>query len=62
MNNETYMNPELGVAVTITPTKQGYAVTLIDTDAEEIVEGKLYPYGRHKDAQAYAISLIRNWQ
>ena len=60
MKPETYINFDLGVAATITPTKQGYAVTLIDTDAQEIVSGKIYPYGKQTEAQEYAQSIVRN--
>ena len=59
MKPETYINQDLGIAATITPTKQGYAVTLIDTDAQEIVSGKIYPYGQQTDAQQYAQLLIK---
>lgn len=32
-----------GLAVTVTQVSKGFAVTLIDTDAEEIVGTKVYP-------------------
>lgn len=39
----TFPNPELGIASTVTATKRGYAVTLLDTDAEQIVGTYIYP-------------------
>ena len=59
MKHETYINQDLGVAATITHTKQGYAVTLIDTDAQQIVGARIYPHGKQTDAQEYAQSLIK---
>ena len=60
MKHETYINQDLGVAATITHTKQGYAVTLIDTDAQQIVGARIYPYGKQTDAQQYAQSIVRD--
>jgi len=39
----TFPNPELGIASIVTATKRGYAVTLLDTDAEQIVGTYIYP-------------------
>lgn len=39
----TFPNPELGIASIVTTTKRGFAVTLIDTDAEQIVGTYIYP-------------------
>lgn len=39
----TFPNPELGVASIVTTTKNGFAVTLLDTDAEQIVGTYIYP-------------------
>ena len=58
MQPDIYINDDLGVAATITPTKQGYAVTLIDTDAQEIVGARIYPYGQQIDAHEYARLLV----
>ena len=38
-----FPNPELGIASIVTATKRGYAVTLLDTDAEQIVGTYIYP-------------------
>ncbi len=40
---ETFVNPDLGIASTVTTVKKGYAVTLLDTDAEQIVGVYIYP-------------------
>jgi hypothetical protein len=39
----TLVDPACGLAVTVTKVSKGFAVTLIDTDAEEIVGAKIYP-------------------
>ena len=39
----TFTNPELGIASTVTTTQKGFAVTLLDTDAEAIVGVYIYP-------------------
>ena len=39
----TFPNPELGIASIVTATKRGYAVTLLDTDAAQIVGTYIYP-------------------
>jgi hypothetical protein len=39
----TFSNPDLGIASLVTQTKKGYAVTLLDTDAEMIVGTYIYP-------------------
>lgn len=39
----TFVNPDLGIASTVTTTKRGFAVTLLDTDAEMIVGTYIYP-------------------
>jgi hypothetical protein len=39
----TFVNPDLGIASTVTTVKKGYAVTLLDTDAEQIVGAYIYP-------------------
>jgi hypothetical protein len=39
----TFSNPELGIASTVTTTRRGFAVTLLDTDAEQIVGTYIYP-------------------
>lgn len=39
----TFVNPGLGIAATVTGITKGYAVTLMDTDAEQIVGTYIYP-------------------
>ena len=39
----TFVNPDLGIASTVTTVKKGFAVTLLDTDAEIIVGTYIYP-------------------
>ena len=39
----TFVNPDLGIASTVTTTKRGLAVTLLDTDAEQVVGVYIYP-------------------
>lgn len=39
----TFANPELGIASAVIATKRGFAVTLLDTDAEQIVGTYIYP-------------------
>ncbi len=39
----TFSNPELGIASTVTTIRRGFAVTLLDTDAEQIVGTYIYP-------------------
>jgi hypothetical protein len=39
----TFSNPDLGIASLVTQTQKGYAVTLLDTDAEMIVGTYIYP-------------------
>jgi hypothetical protein len=39
----TFVNPDLGIASTVTTIKKGFVVTLLDTDAEMIVGTYIYP-------------------
>lgn len=39
----TFVNPDLGIASTVTTVKKGFAVTLLDTDSEMIVGTYIYP-------------------
>ena len=41
----------------MTKIQKGYAVTLIDTDAEQIVATKIYPPAMYDQAVAYAKKL-----
>jgi hypothetical protein len=47
----TFSNPDLGIAALVTQTQKGYAVTLLDTDAEMFV-GSTYIYPVAMLAQA----------
>ena len=52
----TLVDPVYGLAVTVTKVSKGFAVTLIDTDAEEIVGARVYPDKIR--AIAYARGLV----
>lgn len=52
----TLSDPEFGLAVTVTAISKGYAVTFIDTDAEEIIATKIYPDKLR--AMSYAYGLV----
>ena len=53
----TFINPDLGVASTVTQLKNGYAVTLLDTDAETVMATRLYPASLLDQAVSYAKTL-----
>lgn len=53
----TFVNPEYGIASLVTQTKKGYAVTLLDTDAEMVVATKIYPMAMIAQAINYAKKL-----
>lgn len=55
----TFTNPEYGIAATVTETKQGYSVTFLDTDAETVIETRIYPHDMKPQAIAYAQSLTK---
>ena len=50
----TFVNVFYGIASLVTKTKKGYAVTLLDTDAEMIVTARTYPVTMLDQAIAYA--------
>ena len=51
----TFVNVFYGIASLVTETKKGYAVTLLDTDAEMIVSSvRIYPVTMLDQAIAYA--------
>jgi len=50
----TFVNVLDGIASLVTKVQKGYAVTLIDTDAEQIVATKIYPPAMFDQAVAYA--------
>jgi hypothetical protein len=53
----TLVNEDYGITSIVTKVSKGYAVTLIDTDAEDIVGSKLYPPEQLGEALAYAAKL-----
>jgi len=52
--NATFVNVFYGISSLVTKVKKGYAVTLIDTDAEQIVATRIYPPAMFDKAVAYA--------
>jgi hypothetical protein len=52
----TRVNTEYGLAVIVTQIRTGYAVTFIDTDAQQIIESRLFAV--EADAITYANGLI----
>ena len=54
----TFIDAKYGIAATVTETKRGYAVIFLDTDAEQIIETRIYPHSMEAKAIAYAKSLI----
>lgn len=53
----TFTNAEFGIASIVTNTKKGYAVTFLDTDAEEVIQTRFYPHDKQSSAIEYAKSL-----
>lgn len=53
----TFVNPDLGIASTVTAIKKGFAVTLLDTDAELIVATKIFPLAMLVQAVNYAKAI-----
>jgi ATP phosphoribosyltransferase len=51
---ETFINLDFGIASLVTQVKKGYAVTLLDTDAEMIVATRIYPVAMLAQAINYA--------
>ena len=55
MQIATYLNEEYGIAALVTEISRGYAVTLLDTDAEEIVPTvRIFPLDMLDQAIVYA--------
>jgi hypothetical protein len=50
----TFANIDLGIASLVTQVKKGYAVTLLDTDAEMVVATRIYPVAMYAQAIDYA--------
>jgi hypothetical protein len=53
----TFVNVLDGIASLVTKVSKGYAVTLIDTDAEQVVTTRIYPPTMFDQAVAYAKKL-----
>ena len=53
----TFANSELGIASLVTIVKKGFAVTLLDTDAELIVATKIFPLAMLVQAVNYAKAI-----
>jgi hypothetical protein len=55
MQIATYLNEEYGIAALVTEISRGYAVTLLDTDAEQIVPTvRIFPLNMLDQAIVYA--------
>jgi len=55
MQIATYINEEYGIAALVTEISRGYAVTLLDTDAEQIVPTvRIFPLDMLAQAIVYA--------
>ena len=50
----TFINLDFGIASLVTQVKKGYAVTLLDTDAEMVVATRIYPAAMFAQAINYA--------
>jgi hypothetical protein len=50
----TFVNADLGIAATVTAVTKGFAVTLLDTDAEMIVATRIFPLAMLVQAVAFA--------
>jgi hypothetical protein len=58
MQIATYLNEEYGIAALVTEISRGYAVTLLDTDAEQIVPTvRIFPLNMLDQAIVYAKQL-----
>jgi hypothetical protein len=58
MQIATYLNEEYGIAALVTEISRGYAVTLLDTDAEQIVPTvRIFPLNMLDQAIVYAKKL-----
>jgi hypothetical protein len=53
----TFINVLDGIVSLVTKVQKGYAVTLIDTDAEQMVTTRIYPPTMFDQAVAYAKKL-----
>jgi hypothetical protein len=44
LQNQTFINAVLGICATVTKVSKGYAVTLLDTEADDAIVGtRIYP-------------------
>ena len=53
----TFVNVLDGIASLVTKVSKGYAVTLIDTEAEQLVTTRIYPPNMFEQAVSYAKKL-----
>lgn len=55
----TFTNANDGICATVTKVSKGYAVSLLDTDAENgLIEGRVYPEDNFEGAVEYALAFI----
>ena len=54
MQVATFINTDYEIASLVTKITKGYAVTLLDTDAEMVVATRIYPVSMFDKAIAYA--------
>lgn len=59
MKDRTFFNAEDNMLCLVTCIKDGFAVTLIDVDSENIVVTRVYPYNLSTEALAYAKFLVQ---
>lgn len=57
--DHTFYNAEDNMLSLVTKISDGFAVTLIDVDSENIVMTRVYPYHLGAEAVAYAKFLVR---
>lgn len=55
----TFINTNDGICATVTKVSKGFAVSLLDIDAENgLIEGRVYPDDSLEDAVEYALAFI----
>ena len=55
LKNQSFINVDFGICATVTKVSKGYAVTLLDTDAEDaIVSTRIFPAHMQPEAIACA--------
>jgi hypothetical protein len=53
----TFVNERLGISTLVTKISKGYAVTFLDTEAEQIIAKTIYPHDMYEEA----MSCAKNW-